>query len=144
MRKLADFVIRYRIFIIVSAVMLTLFFGWHIKNLTINSDILSYLPQDEPLVILFNEVSDKFGGNSLAMVALESDDAFSHANLTRVNEMTKQFKEMNEVSNVMSLTDILDIKKTEWGLEIGKLIDKDNIPNPDKPEPKRVRFLDLF
>ena len=93
MRKLADVVIRYRIIIIVMAVLLTGFFGYQLKNLTINSDILSYLPQNDPHVVLFNEVGDKFGGNSLAMVALESDDAFSHTNLTRVNKITRQFKE---------------------------------------------------
>lgn len=128
MRKLAELVIKFRVPIIVLAVIFTGFFGYQLKNITINSDILSYLQQDDPLVMLFNEVGHKFGGNSLAMVALESDDAFSHTNLTRVNEITRQFKEINEVSHVMSLTDILDIKKTEWGLEIGKLIDKDNIP----------------
>jgi len=142
MRKLADLVIRYRIFIIVIAVLLTGFFGYQLKNITINSDILSYLSQDDPRVMLFNEVGDKFGGNSLAMVALESDNAFSYANLTRVNEITRKFKEMNEVSNVMSLTDILDIKKTEWGLEVGKLIDNNNIPK-DPEELKRLRNYTL-
>jgi len=142
MRKLADLVIRYRIFIIVIAVLLTGFFGYQLKNITINSDILSYLSQDDPHVMLFNEVGDKFGGNSLAMVALESDNAFSYANLTRVNEITRKFKEMNEVSNVMSLTDILDIKKTEWGLEVGKLIDNNNIPK-DPEELKRLRNYTL-
>ncbi|MCK5843715.1 MAG: MMPL family transporter, partial [Victivallales bacterium] len=49
-----------------------------------------------------------------------------------------KFKEMDEISHIMSLTDILDIKKTEWGLEIGKLIDKNNIPE-DSEELKRLR-----
>jgi len=128
MYTFSELVIKYRKTTIFITILITLFFGYFLKDLTINSDILSYLPQDDPLVVLFNEVGDKFGGNSLAMVALENDDAFSHATLSRIDEITRQFKGMDEISHVMSLTDILDIKKTDWGLEVGKLIDNDNIP----------------
>lgn len=142
MKKFAEWVIKFRILIIIATVVITLFLGYHLKNLTINSDIISYLPQDDPLVILFNEVGDKFGGNSLAMVALETKDALNYSTLTRVNKVTQKFKEMDEISHVMSLTNILDIKKTEWGLEVGKLIDKDDIPQ-DPEELKRIKEYTL-
>jgi len=138
MKKFSDLVITYRKIIILATIFITLFFGFFLKDLTINSDILSYLPQDDPKVVLFNEVGDKFGGSSLAMAALECEDAFNHATLTRVDEITQQFKEMDEIFHVMSLTDIIDIKKTEWGLEISKLIDNDNIPR-DSEELLRLR-----
>jgi predicted RND superfamily exporter protein len=128
MRRFADLVIKYRAIIIVSALALTGFFGYQLKNLKINSDILTYLPQDDPLVVLFNDVGDKFGGSSLAMVALETDNVFNYQTLSRIDEITEKFKQMEGVSHVMSLTDILDVKKTEWGLEVGKLIDRRNIP----------------
>ncbi len=133
MRRFANLVIKYRVIIIVSVVALTGFFGYQLKNLKINSDILTYLPQDDPLVVLFNEIGDKFGGSSLAMVALETDNVFNYETLNRVDEITEKLKQMDGVSYVMSITDILDIKKTEWGLEVGKLIDRHNIPeNPDE------------
>ncbi len=138
MKKFSESVIKYRKLIIFVTVFITLILGFFLKNLTINSDILSYLPQDDPKVVLFNEVGDKFGGSSLAMVALECEDAFNHATLTRINEITQQFKEMAEIFQVMSLTDIIDIKKTDWGLEIGKFIDEDNIPR-DSEELLRLR-----
>ncbi|MBL7075300.1 RND family transporter [candidate division KSB1 bacterium] len=128
MKKFADLVIRFRIPIIVTTMLVTAFFSYSLKDLKINSDILSYMPQDDPIVILFNEVGQKFGGNSLAMVALETDDVFNYKTLNRVNTIIERFKRLDEVSHVMGLTDILDIKKTEWGLEISKLIDKHNIP----------------
>ena len=128
MRKFANLVIKYRVVIIVLTIVLTGFLGYQLKNLKINSDILTYLPQDDPLVVLFNEVGNKFGGSSLAMVALETDNVFNYKTLNRVDEITERFKHMDGVSEVMSLTDILDIKKTEWGLEVGNLIDRRNIP----------------
>jgi predicted RND superfamily exporter protein len=128
MRKFANLVIKSRVVIIVSVLVLTGFFGYQLKNLKIDTDVLRYLPQDDPVVILFNEVGDKYGGTSLAMVALETDNVFNHKTLKRINEITEEFKQLDEISKVMSLTDILDIKKTEWGLEVGKLIDKHSIP----------------
>ena len=138
MKKFSESVIKYRTIIIFTTILITLVLGYCLKDFTINSDILSYLPQDDPKVVLFNEVGDKFGGSSLAMVALECEDAFNHATLTRVDEITQQFKEMDEIFHVMSLTDIIDIKKTDWGLEIGKLIDEANIPR-DSEELLRLR-----
>ncbi len=142
MRKFAEFVLKFRIIIILLTVGVTLFLGYHLKDIKINSDILSYLPQNDPLVVLFNEVGDKFGGNSLAVVALEKEDIFNYETLNRVNQITQKFKNMDEISQVMSLTDILDIKKIEGGLEVGKLIDKDAIPQ-DSEKIRKVKEYTL-
>lgn len=138
MRRFAETILRFRVPVIVLTLLITLILGYSLKSLSINSDILSSLAHDDPRVALLNEVGDKFGGSSLAMVALESDDAFSHANLSRVADITRRFKEMDEVASVTSLTDVMDIKKTEWGLEVGKLIDNDAIPQ-DSAALRRLR-----
>lgn len=77
MRKFAESVIKYRIFIIIFVVILTIFFSYSLKSIKIKSDILTYLTQDDPIVVLFNEVGEKFGGNSLAMVTFETDNVFN-------------------------------------------------------------------
>ena len=64
MKKFADWVIRLRIPILVGVVVFTAFSGYSLRNLKINSDILSYLPQDDPNVVLFNKVGEKLGGTS--------------------------------------------------------------------------------
>ncbi|MCK5329669.1 MAG: MMPL family transporter, partial [Candidatus Latescibacteria bacterium] len=142
MKKFADWVIRLRIPILIGVVVFTAFSGYSLKNLKINSDILSYLPQDDPNVVLFNKVGEKFGGNSLAMVALEGEDVFSYEALTKIRTLTRAFEEVEGVTNVMSLTNILDIKKTEDGLEVGKLIDKRRVPQ-DKSELEKLRAYTL-
>ena len=138
MRKFAEFVIKYRIGIIIGTVIITAFMAIQLKNLEINSDILSYLPQTDPHVIQFNEVGDKFGGNSQAMIALETDDVFNFNTINRINIITQKFKDMPEISFVTSLTDVIDIKKIEGGVEIGKLIDDYN-SLADKDELARIK-----
>ncbi|MCK4696501.1 MAG: hypothetical protein KAT74_12095, partial [Candidatus Cloacimonetes bacterium] len=83
MRKFAELVLKYRVPIITGTIIITVFMALQLRKLEINSDILKYLPQDDPNVVLFNEVGDKFGGNSLAMVALETDDVFNPNTLNR-------------------------------------------------------------
>jgi predicted RND superfamily exporter protein len=142
MKRFSEFVIRNRTKIILAVLILTLFFGYSLRKMKVNSDILSYLPQDDPVVILFNEVGDKFGGNSLAMVAFETEDVFNYQTLNRINQITEKFKRMDELSHVISLTDVLDIKKIEGGLEVGRLIDKYRIPQ-DKEELQRLKEYTL-
>jgi len=132
MRSFASFVLKQRIHIIIGTILLTLFFGYQLTNLEVNSDILSYLPKDDPAVVLFNKVGDEFGGNSLALVALESNNSFSRETLEHIHELTEQFKTVDGVTSVTSLTDVLDIKKIPeeegGGIEVGKLIDPNNLP----------------
>ena len=116
--------------------------AFQLGKLEINSDILEYLPQDDANVVLFNEVGDKFGGNSLAMIALERDNIFNPATLNRVNIIKQKFKEMPEISYVTGLTDVIDIKKMEYGLEVGKLIDEQNIPS-EKDELEKIKNYTL-
>lgn len=142
MRKFAELVLKYRIPIIIGTIIITIFMALQLGKLKINSDILEYLPQDDPNVVLFNEVGDKFGGNSLAMIALETDNIFNPATLNRVNIITQKFKEMPEISYVTSLTDVIDIKKMEYGLEVGKLIDEQNIPS-EKDELEKIKNYTL-
>jgi len=121
MRKFAEIVLKYRLTIIAITLALTVFLGYGIIKVSINSDMLSYLKPDDPVVQLFNRIGDDYGGNTMAMVAVESDDIFSAQTLTIIKDLTEKYSQIQGISSVMSLTHILDIKKTEAGLEIRKL-----------------------
>ena len=129
MKKFAGFVIRYRIPIIITTILITLFLGYFIKDLKINADIISYLPKSDPVVKLFNYIGEEYGGNLLAMVAVETDGIFNKETIERINDLTSQFKLVDGISYVTSLTNVLDIKKgADGGIEIGRLIDEYNLP----------------
>jgi len=127
-KKFSSAVLKNRIHIVIATILLSLVLGYQMTNLKVNSDILSYLPKDDPAAQLFNKVGEEFGGNSLAFIALESDDIFTHETIKHINHLTEQFKLVDGVTEVTSLTNILDIKKTNDGLEVGKLIDENNLP----------------
>ena len=138
MKKFANLVIRFRFPLLVGIVILTIFFAYQLTKVKIDSDILNYLPQDDPVVVLFREIGEKFGGNSLAIIALETQDVFNPRTLARIDTITSRFQALPEISQVLSLTDILDIKKIPDGIEVGKLIPRGRIPQ-DHEELQKLR-----
>ncbi|MBU2553395.1 MAG: MMPL family transporter [Bacteroidetes bacterium] len=129
MEKLTRIIIKLKWIIVASVLALTIFFGYQTKFLTINSDILSSLPDDDPAASLYKEIGTQFGGNDMGMIVLESDNVFKTEILQHIKQITDSLKYTDGVSTVTSLTNILDIKSSEWGLEIGKLVDEYNLPD---------------
>lgn len=128
MRKFAEVVIKYRKIVIFICLFITLILGYSLKELKINPDITSYLPKNDRVVKLFDYIGEEYGGNFLVMIALKTDDIFNKETIERINYLTSQFKLVEGVNYVTSLTNVLDIKKTEEGIEIGRLIDEYDLP----------------
>jgi len=96
--------------------------------LHINSDIISSLPDDDPAARLYKEIGTQFGGNDMGLIVLETDDVFKAEVIQRIKQITDSLKYTNGISSVTSLTNILDIKSSDWGIEIGKLVDEYDLP----------------
>jgi predicted RND superfamily exporter protein len=129
MKKFSVLIIKYRKAVIFITILITLVLGYFIKDLKINADILSYLPESDPAAKLFDYMGEEYGGNLLAMVVLETDDIFNKETIKRINHLTQEFKKLEGVSYVTSLTNVLDISKDEEGtLQISRLIDEYNLP----------------
>ena len=88
MKRFSDLVIRFRVPVIAVTLAVTLALGYFIKDTRVNSDILSYLPKNDPTVLLNEHVGKRFGGTQLAVVALETDDVFTASCLAHVASLT--------------------------------------------------------
>lgn len=128
MKKFSELVIKHRKIIVFIDVLVTLILGYFLIGLKINPDITSYLPKNDPVVKLFDYIGEEYGGNFLVLIALETDDIFNKETIERINYLTSQFKVVEGVNYVTSLTSVLDIKQTEEGIEIGQLIDEYDLP----------------
>jgi len=122
-------IIKWKWVIIVVVLGLTLFFGYQIKYLKINSDILSTLPDDDPTALLYKNIGKQFGGNEIGMIVLETNDVFKTEILQHIKQITDSLRITDGVSTVTSLTNILDIKSSDWGIEIGNLVDEYDLPD---------------
>ena len=130
-QKISKFIIKNRLLIIGVISILSIILAIGLRNIKVNADMASYLPESDPAVKLLDYISEKYGGNSLGIVIVQAEDVFNLKTIKSIDYLTRQFKQTEGITYVTSLTNILDIKKTEEGLEIGKLIDEDNIPDQE-------------
>jgi len=129
MKKFSAPVIKYRKAVIFITILITLVLGYFIKDLEINADILSYLPENDPAAKLFDYIGEQYGGSLSAMVALETDDIFNKETIERINHLTQEFKKLEGVSYVTSLANVLDIREDSEGtIQISRLIDEYELP----------------
>ncbi len=128
MEKFTKLILKLKWLIILSVFALTSLFSYQLKNLTINSDIISSLPDDDLVAKLYKNIGSEFGGNDMGMIVLETDNIFTKKVLEDVKQVTDSLKITEGISTVTSITDVLDIKTTEFGLEIGKLVDEYELP----------------
>jgi uncharacterized protein len=132
MENIFKYILKIKWLIILIVLSTTVYLALQIPHIRINSDVVSSLPDNDSDAVLLKKIGAKFGGNKTGMIILESDNLFTTEVLDHVRQITDTLKEIEGVSSVTSLTSIMDIKEGENGLEIGQLLDEDNLP--DTPE----------
>ncbi len=128
MEKFAKLVIKNRWVTIPTVILLSIFLGYQIKYLKVNPDIIASLPDDDSIAKLYKEIGSEFGGNDMGIIILETEDIFNGETLSNIRDLTDTIRYSKGVSAVISLTNVIDIKSSEYGIEIGNLIDEYNIP----------------
>lgn len=135
------FVYKLKVVIVVVTLVVALFFGYWALKIKINPNVTSYLPNSDPAVKSFNEIGENYGGNYLAIVAIQTDDVFNAITLKRISVLTSRLKEIEGISDVISLANIIDIKKGELGIEVGKLFDEYNLPESEADIQKLKQYV---
>jgi len=128
MEKFGSQILKFRWVTIIIVLIVTLFLGYQLPKIKINSDVISSLPDDDRDAVLLKKIGAQFGGNRLGMIILESEDIFTPGVIEHVSLLTSAIAEIEGVSSVTSLSNIMDIKEGEFGMEIGKLVDEYNLP----------------
>jgi predicted RND superfamily exporter protein len=128
MDKFSAFVIKARWFIIVFVIAVSVLLGFQIPKIKINSDIINSLPAHDKDAVLMRQIGEQFGGNRLGMVILDCENVFNPEVLKHVKQITDSLTQIQGITSVTSLTNAIDVKSTDEGMEIGRLVDEFNIP----------------
>jgi len=103
MERLADHVIEKRNIYLALAIIITIFFGWQCRKLSVKTIFADLLPQKHPYIKLHNEIRDKFGGANqvLIMVGVKPTgkykDIFNVETLTKIRNITEEMYKLNAV-----------------------------------------------
>ena len=128
MEKLFRNVLKTKWIIIGLVLIITVFLGWQIPSLKINSDVVSSLPDNDKDAVLLKKIGSEFGGNKTGMIIIETENIFTPQVIEHIKIITDTISEIEGIESVTGLTTIMNIKSDENGFEIGKLIDEDNLP----------------
>ena len=114
--------------IIVLICLGTLFFGNELKKLQIDADIVKSLPDDDVDARLLKKIGENFGSNNMGVIILETDNIYQPSVIEHIQLITDTLSEISGISSVSSLTNIINIKGSDYGIEIGKLVDEYELP----------------
>ncbi len=118
--------------IIILVLIGTLFFGNEIRSLKIDADIVRSLPDEDPDAKLLKKIGKNFGGNNMGVIILETDNIYQTSVLEHIQIITDTLTNIDGITTVSSLTNIINIKGGDYGIQIGKLVDEYEMP--ESPE----------
>ena len=126
--KLTNKIIRFRWLIILTVLIATAFFAFQTTKLTIDADVLSSLPDDDQHALMLKKIGQNFGGNRMGIVILETDNIYQTPVIEHIRALTDTIGKIEGISSVSSITNIINIKGSEFGIEIGRLVDEYDLP----------------
>ncbi|MBN2615956.1 MAG: RND family transporter [Bacteroidales bacterium] len=147
MNKISERIIKYRLLIVLLTLGITAFLGYQITNLKMDSDIINSLPDNDSTAVLYKNIGNEFGGNSMGMVILQTKNIFKASVLEDVKRVTDSLQLMPGISTVTSLTNIIEIRGGDFGIDVGHLLDEYDLP---KTQPqldslaKRVMSKEMY
>ncbi len=140
MYKITKLVTGFPKFTILIILLVTIFFGYNIKNIKVDPDITTSLPKNIPARKLYDKMNEIFPSKDFVLIAIETDSVFSLKFVRTVYDLTNTLETLPEVYSVMSPTNIKLIRGTEEGMEV-----KEILPTPPETERDIQKYKhDLF
>lgn len=85
--------------VIGTILVITLFFGWHMRKVELNNSIEELLPQDHPSVLQDNEIKRVFNSREMILIGVVRDDGiFNPSTLQKVKELTERAWQITAVA----------------------------------------------
>ncbi len=128
------FIIRHKWLIITLAAVIVISCIFPLMNMSINSDLTSYMPDDMPSKINNDKIEQVFGKSDPLLIVFETDDVLNDSTLRRIKALSKEFNRMKDFDMVMSLFDTKSIKGEDGAMIVNPVIKR--IPKSDSQREK--------
>lgn len=124
MLSFSRWIIRYRWALLALILLITAALVYAAKDLVVDNDFDNWLPENDRVSELYRMADEQFSSNALVFVVLDCSQkgVFHPESLRLVQQLTDALEGIDELFNVSSLTNIIDIRKTDFGVEVGDLI----------------------
>jgi len=123
MQLLSHVVRQYPGWIIGLVGVITIVFAYGVLQLTFSTDVQSFFAEDDPRLQAFEWVSDTFGSSEYVLAVVSTDELFSVPVIEAIDAMTQELQRVPGVANVRSITNVENVRGTEWGIEVAPIMD---------------------
>jgi uncharacterized protein len=118
MKWLTDLSIRHPLITLVAVVAVTVGFGWGLKHLEADSDVLRDLPENMPEKVMYDRIGELFPSKEMVFVGVESDQLWTAEGLRQLAVLTQAIEDVPVVQQVISPTNATVAVGTAEGMEI--------------------------
>jgi len=107
---LARFILRYGFFWLALLAGLTVFFGWHARQVKLSYEFTRAIPTDNPKYIAYQEFRRKFGEDgNLMVIGLQTNDLFRQDIFNDYRALTKSLKGVHGVNDIISIPSAVNL-----------------------------------
>ena len=103
---------------------LTAFFGYYLSRISIDASVESMIMKDDPVYQSLELSLEEFGSSEIQVILYEAPDVFAPEVLDMINRITARLKKIENVEEVLSLTNTADIYGNQGELSIKPLIEE--------------------
>jgi len=128
LKGFAHFIVRHRIPVIISVIVLTLIFGYFTRYVKISSDLMSLAPENSKELIALKKNLERFGSSTMIMISVKSEDPYSLSTLTKIQQISSELKKLPEVEEVID-----PLNATIFKYIFGMIVVKKSFPGGEIP-----------
>jgi predicted RND superfamily exporter protein len=142
MDKLSKVILKWKWPVIVVSILLTAFFTFELTKIRVNSNVIDSLPASDSVVSLFKSIGEKYGGNEVGVVIVQSDNVFRPLVLKDIQKITDTLSKLKRVGAVTSLTNILNFESVGDDFQVKPLINMQKLPaTPQQTDSLKQKIL---
>lgn len=121
-RSISRFVQRHSAGIIIATILITALALVGATRLQVSTAVRDFFPSTDPEIATLDNIDEIFGGSEYIMLAARADDVFTPLGLEILQNITRRIEEIDGVHSVRSITNMVEVKGTPWGLEVVDLL----------------------
>jgi uncharacterized protein len=134
MMRYENFIEKYRWWIIIIPLIITVIAAIPLLNSRINPDIKSYLPEDTPAIVSKAKIDEIFGDSDPIILIFETNDVLNENTLKRLKNLSRALNRSKEFDGVVSLFDTKNIKGAYGSMIVDPVVKR--IPKTDQDREK--------
>jgi Predicted exporters of the RND superfamily len=113
-KKLANFILRYRLLWLIFIFSLTLFFGINAFKIKLSYQLVQFLPNSHPTMVTHNRFLDTYGQDGKNVyLGVEDSNLFQLDHFNTWNALSDSIADLDGVKSVFSLRSIFDLTKND-------------------------------